>query len=182
MRAAVLVLFVLCGAVQAAELREVSMDKEDGVFRLRSVVWFDARQEPLYAVFLNYDLTEKFSSFVVESRNLGPDENGQRRFFIRNEGCVWFFCKSFERTGVVRHERHTYIRSTAYADQSDFETSVETWTFEAEGAGTRVVYTWQFRPTFWIPPLIGPYVLQHKLERDAIRALNRIEAIARGEF
>jgi len=181
MRAVVPVLLLLCGFAHAVELREVNMDKEDGVFMLRSVVWFDAHPAPLYAVFINYDLAKQFSSFVAESRNLEPDENGRRRFYIRNEGCVWFFCKSFQRTGVVEHTFHTYIRSTADAEQSDFESSVETWTFEAEGEGTRVVYTWQLQPKFWVPPLIGPYVLRRKLERDSLRALNRIEALARGE-
>ena len=182
MPAVLMVLILLGGAAQAADLREVSMDKQDGVYSLRSVVWFGVRREPLFAVFLNYDLAEKFSSFVAESRNLEPNANGQRRFYIRNEGCVWFFCHSFERTGVIEHTPYRTIFSTADAAVSDFESSVESWTFSSEGDGTLVVYTFDFVPKFWIPPLIGPYVLQRKLEQDSIRALNRIEAIARGEF
>lgn len=175
-------LLLLCGLAQAAELRDIDMDREDGVFRLRSVVWFDAHQAPLYAVFINYDLTEEFTSFVAESRNLEPGADGRRRFYIRNQGCVWFFCKSFERTGVVDHKFSTFIRSTADAELSDFEDSVETWTFSADGDGTLVEYTWEFRTKFWVPPLIGPYVIRRKLERDGPYALNRIEALARGEL
>lgn len=176
-----LALLLLCGAADAAELRGVEIDKTDGMFMLRSAVWFDARQAPLYAVFLNYDLTEQFTRYVVESRNLPPGADGRRRFYIRNEGCVWFYCKSFERTGWVDEEPHTFIQSTADAAMSDFESSVESWTFTTEGRGTLVEYTWAFQPKFWIPPLIGPYILKRKLERDSTHALNRIEAIARGE-
>jgi hypothetical protein len=61
---------------------------------------------------------------------------------------------------------------------SDFHASLESWTFEPEGAGTVVVYTFEFEPKFWIPPLIGPYVLQNKLKKDSVRALRRIEALA----
>lgn len=179
MRASLLSVLLLCGAAQAADLREVVMDKEDGVYLLRSTVWFDAGQQSLFAVFLNYDLAEKYSGFVIESRNLDPSDDGRRRFYIRNQGCVWFFCKSFERTGVIEQQPFAKIVSTADATQSDFESSVETWTLEEEGDGTLVVYTFEFEPKFWIPPLIGPYVLQRKLERDSLQALTRIESIAR---
>lgn len=162
------------------ELRNVEVDRKDGRYFLTSEVWFDTDIESIYAVFLDYDLASKFSSFVVESRNLEPDENGQRRFYIRNYGCVWFYCKSFERIGHVEHEPYIFIRSTADAEVSDFYASLESWTFEAEGEGTVVEYSFEFEPKFWIPPLIGPYVLQRKLKSDSTRALDRIEALAQG--
>ena len=178
MRRFFLCLLLLCGGADAVELREVEVDRKDGRYFMASKVWFDADLGSLYAVFLDYDLSSKFSSFIVESRNLEPGENGQRRFYIRNEGCVWFFCKSFERTGYVEHEPHTVIRSTADAELSDFHASLESWTFKAEGEGTVVEYHFEFEPKFWIPPLIGPYVLQRKLENDSVNALRRIEALA----
>jgi hypothetical protein len=176
-----IVSLLLCVSAQAAELRDVVVDRQDGVYSLESEVWFDSDVASLYAVFLNYDLAQEFSGFVVESRNLDPDEDGQRRFYIRNHGCVWFVCRSFERTGVVEHEPHIYINSTADAESSDFHLSRETWTFAPEDEGTVVIYEFTFKPKFWLPPLIGPYVLQRKLENDAGRALNRIEALAQGK-
>lgn len=168
-----------CSALQAADLREVVMDRQGGVYLLRSTVWFDVSPESLYAIFLDYDLAEKYSSFVVESRNLEPGDDGRRRFYIRNQGCVLFFCQSFERIGAVEHEPFEQITATAIAAESDFESSVETWTLAEEGEGTLVVYTFEFEPKFWIPPLIGPYVLERKLEQDSLRALERIEALAK---
>jgi hypothetical protein len=180
MRSAFLYLLLLCATADAVELRNVEVDRAGGRYFMSSEVWFDADLESLYAVFLDYDLSSKFSSFIVESRNLAPDASGRRRFYIRNEGCVLFFCKSFERTGYVEHEQFVFIESIADAELSDFYASLESWTFAAAGAGTVVVYTFEFEPKFWIPPLIGPYVLQSKLKNDSIRALHRIEALAQG--
>lgn len=180
MRALFFVLLISTGA-QAAELRSVVVDRKDGVFSLVSEVWFDADTESLYEVFLNYDLAHQFSSFVVESRNLELDEQSRRQFFIRNEGCVWFVCRSFERIGHVEHVPYEYIRSTADPELSDFHSSFESWEFTPDGEGTFVIYKFQFKPKFWLPPLIGPYVLQRKLESESGRALNRIEAIAQGK-
>jgi hypothetical protein len=171
-------LLLLCGTLNAAELRSVEVDRVDGRYTLKSQVWFDTDIDSIYAVFLNYDLASQFTSFIVEARNLDPDENGRRRFYIRNQGCVWFYCRSFERAGHVEHEALTYIRSTAEPEQSDFKFSQEEWRFQTDGDGTLVAYDFEFEPKFWIPPLIGPYVLQRKLQRDSADAIYRIEAIA----
>ena len=171
-------LLLVTGSAHAAELRSVVVEREDGLYSLKSEVFFAAETEALYEVFLNYDLTQEFTRFVVESRNLEPDEQGRRRFYIRNEGCVWFVCRSFERTGHVEHVPHELIESTADAAVSDFHTSFESWQFTPVETGTIVIYKFQFEPKFWLPPVIGPYVLQRKLERDSAYALDRIEALA----
>lgn len=174
-------LLLLCGSLSAAELRSVEVDRVDGRYTLRSEVWFDTDIDSIYAVFLDYDLASQFTSFIVEARNLDPDADGQRRFYIRNKGCVWFYCRSFERAGRVEHEPLSYIRSTADPEDSDFRFSQEEWRFQADGNGTLVAYDFAFEPKFWIPPLIGPYVLQRKLKRDSAGAIHRIEAIANGQ-
>lgn len=178
MKTACTILLLFCGAVGAAELRNVEVDRIAGRYVLTSEVWFDTNLESIYAVFLDYDVRSRFSSFIVESHNLEPSADGQRRFYIRNHGCVWFYCQSFERSGHVEHEPLVFIRSTADPETSDFHTSLESWRFQTEGTGTLVAYDFEFDPKFWIPPLIGPYMLQKKLRNDSIRAIHRIEAIA----
>ena len=174
-------LMLVTGSAHAAELRSVVVEREGDLFMLESEVWFAAETAPLYEIFLDYDMTHQFTSFVVDSRNLGPDEQGRRQFFISNQGCVWFFCRSFERTGHVEYVPNEYIHSTADPELSDFHTSIETWEFTPEGSGTVVVYKFQFDPKFWLPPVIGPFVLQRKLELDSDHALSRIEALAQGK-
>ncbi|MDA0706589.1 MAG: SRPBCC family protein [Proteobacteria bacterium] len=175
-----LLMLLFAGVVGAAELRNVAVDHVDGRYKLTSEVWFDTDIESIFAVFLDYDLAAQFTSFIVEARNLEPDENGRRRFYIRNQGCAWFFCSTFERSGHVEHEARQFIRSTADPEVSDFEFGLEEWRFQSEGEGTLVAYDFEFEPKFWIPPLIGPYVLQLKLQRDSAGAIHRIEAIAQG--
>jgi hypothetical protein len=177
---ACLLLILISSVAGAAELRSIEVNRVDRHYVLTSEVWFDTDIQSIYAVFLNYDLTSRFSSFIVESRNLGPNDAGQPRFYIRNHGCVWFFCSSFERSGYVEHEPFVFIRSIADAEISDFHSSLESWRFQSDGGGTLVFYEFDFEPKFWIPPLVGSYMLRHKLQNDSARALDRIEAIAQG--
>lgn len=176
--ATLLLIGLAVSSATASELREVNVDREDGVFVMRSVVWFDADIDAVYNVFLDWDLGEQFSSIVVESRNTGSGKDGDRGFYVRNRGCVMFFCKSVERVGSVEHEPRKFIKATADPEQSDFHIADESWEFEAEAQGTRITYELEMRPKFWVPPVIGPYVIKRKLADDGLEAMDRIEALA----
>ncbi len=165
-------------AADAADLREIEVERADGIYKLQSVVWFDAGIDTVYDVFLDWDLSEQFSSVVVEARNLGSDAGGDRGFYTRNRACVLFYCKSVERIGRVEHEPAIYIKAITDPERSDFHLSNETWEFVEEGDGTLIRYQLEMRPKFWIPPVIGPYVLKKKMREDGADALDRIEAIA----
>ena len=165
-------------AANAADLREIEVERADGIYMLQSVVWFDADIETVYRVFLDWDLSEQFSSVVVEARNLGSDATGDRGFYTRNRACVLFYCKSVERFGRVEYEPAVFIKAITDPERSDFHLSNETWEFTEEDDGTLIRYQLEMRPKFWIPPLIGPYVIKKKMRDDGVNALDRIEAIA----
>ena len=178
MRRAIATLLMLPLGTGAATLRDVEVDRVDGVYTLRSEVWFDASVEQTYAVFRNWDLSPKFSSVVVEARNIEPDETGRPGFYSRNRACVWFYCKSFEREGWVDAQPNEFIEATADPERSDFELSVERWEFTSEESGTLVKYRLEMRPKFFIPPLIGPALVKRKLKKGSGDAIDRIERLA----
>jgi len=79
----------------------IEVDHEQGIYTMNSEVWFDATVEQVYEVFRYWDNSTKFSSAIVESRDVEPDAEGRPQFYVRNRGCVLFFCTSFERRGYV---------------------------------------------------------------------------------
>jgi hypothetical protein len=179
MRRVILLSLLISLSAAAAEIRSVEVDSIDGRYTMHSEVWLDADVEAVYSVFLDYDLSVQFSSAIVESRNIEPDESGRRRFYIRNRGCVLKFCASFERYGFVEHDPHRIIRATIDPETSDFHVSNETWAFRREGAGTVVNYAIEFEPKFWVPPVVGPYILKRKLESHGGGVVDPPELLAR---
>lgn len=179
MRTLLLVLSALPAFSSAATLREVSVDHVDGAYVMRSEVWFDVGIEKIFGVFLDWDLSSKFSSAIVESRNIEPGTDGRPGYYILNRGCIWFFCKSFERYGYVEHQPFRFIKASVDPEKSDFEVSDESWEFREEADGTVVTYAFRMKPKFFIPPLIGPAIMKNKLRNSGINAIERIEALAR---
>jgi len=162
----------------AAEMRSVNVEFEDDHYVMHAEIWFDADQETVFGVFLDWDLAVDFSSVIVESKNVGPDEQGGMGFYIHNRGCILFFCKSARRNGSVTSEAFTIIRAIADPETSDFDVSEETWTFSTVDDGTMVRYELRMKPGFWVPPLVGPYFIKKKLREDGAEAFDRIEKIA----
>ena len=163
-----------------ADLQQVSVDRVDGRYLLRSETLMAATQEELYAVLTNYDLFMKFTSAFTESRNVEPDEQGRPRFYNRMEGCVLLFCVSFERHGHLVLSPKSKIEAIVDPEKSDFKYSVESWELREQEGNTLLVYEFEVEPDFWIPPLIGPLYIRRALRAGAIDAVDRIEAIAQG--
>lgn len=175
-----LLLLAVLAAVpgNAATLRSVTVDRVDGVYVMRSEVWFDVSIDKIFGLFLDWDQSTKFSSVIVESRDIEPDEQGRPRYYSRNRACIWFFCRSFERYGWVSYEPLRYIEATVDPEKSDFDLSDERWEFREEDNGTVVVYDLKMKPKFFIPPIIGPALMKRKLKSGGARAIDRIEAVA----
>ena len=168
----------LAAVAQPAELEEVSVERVDGLYSLRSVTRFDAEQDALFRVLTNFDLFKKFTSAIIESSNVAPDEQGRPQFFARMEGCVLLFCKVFDRNGYVETRSIDEIIAISDPERSDFKYSRERWELVPDGDGTIMIYEFDMEPAFWVPPVIGPYYIKKALKNSGSRAVNRIEVLA----
>ena len=173
-------LLLLAQSAGSADLRVVEVDRDDDRYSLRSEAWFEASPQELYRVLTDYDLFEQFSSTYVETRNAGRDDQGRPRFFTRMQGCVLLFCRSFVRHGYLLLVPHSEIVAIAEPEDSDFRYSKERWRLQREGRGTLLIYDFEMEPGFWVPPVIGPYVIQRSLRSGGSDAIDRIEALALG--
>lgn len=166
--------------VAAAELRSVLVDRDDGRYLLRSETLMDTTQKEIYDVLTDYELFTKFTSAIEESRNLEPDEHGRPQFYTRMEGCVLFFCITFERYGHLELTPHSLIQATVDPGKSDFKHSVESWELIEEEEGTLLIYEFEVEPDFWVPPVVGPFYIRRALKSGAVDAVQRIEDLAQG--
>ena len=181
-RVALALVLLMCSSLaQPAELRDILIERNDDYYRLNSKAWFDASPESLYDVLSNYDLFIKFTSAIAESRNVKPDEKGRPQFFSRMEGCVLVWCKSFVRNGYLVLSPVKEIVAITNPKTSDFKLSRESWKLIPENGGTLLVYEFHMIPDFWVPPVLGPFYIKRALNAGGVKAINRIEALARGE-
>ena len=162
-----------------ATIRKIEVEHDNGVYRLVSNAYIEAPREAIFEVLTDYDHFGRISSTYTDYGFLEPAADGTPIIYTTMEGCVLFFCVSMRRVERMEVDAPRLIRTDTLPEQSDFKLSISEWTLEPEAGGTSMTYTLTMEPDFWVPPLIGPWVLKQRLERGGAGAVNRIERLAR---
>ncbi|HZD53973.1 MAG TPA: SRPBCC family protein, partial [Woeseiaceae bacterium] len=135
----------------------------------------------LYRVLTDFDLYERISSAFVEAYDVPPDDEGRPRFYTRMEGCMLVFCRSLVLYGYLLLTPKSEIVAVSQPGKSDFKYCRERWRFEQDDDGTLLYYDFEMEPDFWVPPVIGPWIIKRTLQDDGMDAIGRIEALALGK-
>ena len=165
--------------VLSATIRTIEVTHDHGVYRLVSDAYIDAPREAIFEVLTDYERFGRISSTNNDYGCMEPAADGVPIIYTTMEGCVLFFCVSMRRVERLETNVPGFIRTDTLPEQSDFKSSVSEWTLTSEAGGTNMTYSLMMEPDFWIPPLIGPWVLKQRLERGGNGAVNRIERLAR---
>jgi hypothetical protein len=169
-------------ALWAATIDSIDVSRKKGRYSLVAGAHLDATPESIYAVLTDYDDNRfgRISSVYKESRYLEPANDGTPIVFTRMEGCLLSYCMTLNRTERLETVEPHYIKSYAIPEESDFKYSTSEWQLEPDGVGgTNMSYKLEMEPDFRVPPVIGPWYLKRTLSKGGIRAVSRIERLAR---
>ena len=166
----------------AATIETLDVTRKQARYALAANAHLDATPESIYAVLTDYDDNAfgRISSVYKESRYLDPAPDGTPIVFTRMEGCVLFYCMTLRRTERLETVEPRLIKSVTLPEQSNFKYSISEWVLEPDGVGgTNMVYKLEMEPDFRVPPVIGPWYLKRTLSQGGVRAVMRIERLAR---
>jgi len=176
-RAAVLLASLGAGSAAAAQLDSVTVSKGEAGLRLEFDAVIDAPEHRVFDVLSDYARFARMNPAIVSmSVAPAPDGRGAR---VRSvlKSCVWFFCKTVVTVEDVTEPDGRTIVSRIVPGQGDFESGSSLWRLTAEGARTRLHYEATRVASFWIPPLIGPWMIKRTLREQlefSLRALERL--------
>jgi hypothetical protein len=165
-------------AVRAADIVRLDVAREAERYRLHMVAELSAPRDTVFALLSDYDGLTRLSSRVEASRVLPPAADGTTRIYTRLRGCVLFFCRSVDRLESVYEAPPDWIETHVVPESSDFRYGLTRWELTATHQGTRVELESTVEPAFWIPPLIGPPMIERRLTRDGAELLRRLESLA----
>jgi hypothetical protein len=165
----------------AATIDELDVTRQRGRYSLEANARLDATPESIYAVLTDFDdnAYSRISRAYKESRYLEPAPDGTPVVYTRLEGCALWHCMSLERTERLETEAPYWIKSTVLPEGSNFKHSTSEWVLEPDGNGTLMNYKLEMEPDFFVPPVIGPWYLKRTLSQGGLRAVTRIERLAR---
>ena len=144
-------------------------------------------REPPWAVFAalqDYTALPHYNPDIRRVRIEPAGRPGRLRVATTVHACVLFLCKTLRQTAVMTVTAAVdggVIRAVIVPGQGDFHSGQARWRVShcptgRDPACLHVRMT--LRPAFWVPPLIGAWLLRRKLTEEARRSIGGIEQLA----
>lgn len=178
----IIIFFILCALpVQAEENYGVKIERKGESYNLEITAHIFANPQRVVQLISDYLNLNKINDAILMSEILQSDENGQRVKLI-TEACVFFFCKTFTHVQDVI-DNDGIIFATIIPQLSDFKEGWAKWTVTQEPNGYAKLHVeTHLTPSFWVPPIIGPYLIKKKLSSETIDTIKRLETLAAYQF
>lgn len=159
----------------AATVESVAVDRVGGRYHVDMVTRLQVSAAAAFAVMTDFSALPQVNPNVILSQ---PLPGGRLRTIV--ELCVLFFCKQVEQVQTVTREPPYRLIMHVIPALSDLTYGRAEWGFQALGPGScRLRFSAELEPAFWVPPLIGPWLIQNKLKAQARLTSAGIEAVAR---
>lgn len=175
---------LLAGQARAVEVRSIEVTRADTRYHVRMDVRLDVPATAAYAVFADLSLLPRINPAVRVARAL--DERvaaGLRRVYTDVRVCVSFFCRRLEQVQDMRFTSRGDggdVSAQVIPERSDLRYGRANWTLRDCAGRTCLGFDAELEPRFWVPPLIGPWLVQRKLREEAMQTSAGIERLARG--
>jgi len=151
---------------------------DDDRYKLTFEVVLNAERDKVWSIMTDYNRLTRVSKVIVESRILKKEDENRHRVGVTLHACVLIFCKTMKKVVDIQAWPQNDIIVIGDPVLSDFSYSVERWRVVAEGAKTRLYYSAEMVPDFFIPPLIGPWLMKSFLQKEIKATAIQVEALA----
>jgi hypothetical protein len=170
---------LLAQAAQAATILDADVTRDDGRYGVTFDVRVDAAARKVRALLTDFAHLDRLSNTITEDRVVAPGPGGGLRLHLTFHACVLMvFCRDIRKTTDVRTDHEGDILFTLVPAESDFGAGDETWHIEGDRRSTRLQYRASLVPTFFVPPLIGPWLVKRRIVDELETTVVRIETLA----
>lgn len=169
---------VLIGTVQAGEVLSVDVGESAGRYAVEVEVRFDAPAARLRALITDYAHLDRINEAIRRSEVLAVNGPLQHRVRTEAQVCVGPFCRRIVQIQDVEVLPGGDVLATLRPEGSDFRYGRAEWQFQPEADGTRMHFRSEIEPAFWVPPLIGPWLIKRALEAEALKSVASLERLA----
>ena len=172
-------LLLLHGAAVAGNILDSSVQHEAGVYRLSVSAVIDAPLATVYRVITDYDNLAAISPSIIASRSFATDDPRIHRVRSVIRVCILVFCKRVVQLQRVEQVDSRTIEAVMLPEGSDFRRGLARWQFTEEAGATVLVFSEELEPDFWVPPVIGPWLIESELVREVAETVEYIEQLDR---
>ncbi len=164
----------------AGEIIESSVSLDADIYSVDVLVRIEAPLEVVYNAITDYDHLTEINSSIEESYIVEKQGADRHRVYTRIKLCVLFFCKQIRQVQDIVENGNTQVKATLLPELSDFEAGSASWDLVVADDATFMQFNAAVDPSFWVPPLIGTWLFEREIVRQALETARYMEKQAGG--
>ena len=167
-------------ALSAGEILDSKVTHDGVVYRLSITARVDAPLAVVYQLITDFTNLSAINPSIEESQVLASEDARRQRVRSVIKVCILVFCKRVEQVQDVNLIDSRTLEATMVPGAGDFRGGLARWEFTPDGDGTVLHFTEVFEPDFWVPPVIGPWLIEKKLVNEVAETAMYIELTVAG--
>ncbi|MEN8207393.1 MAG: SRPBCC family protein [Pseudomonadota bacterium] len=162
----------------AGDILASSVKHDGDRYSLSVTARIDAPIDIVYQSITDFDNLAAINPAIEESQLLAIPSADTRLVRSVIKVCILVFCKRVEQVQDVTMKTGYVIEAVVLPERSDFRSGFARWLLTVSGTSTELLFTNTFEPDFWVPPVIGPWLIKRKLIREVAETAMYIEVKA----
>jgi hypothetical protein len=162
----------------AGKVYMASANHQSGVYLVEVDALVNVPEPRVRELLTDYNALGKVNPAIEVSEILKTREPGDYQVRTVTEACVWFYCKRVHQVQDVIEASDGSVTAVVIPELSDFRNGYARLNLWQEPEGTRVLIRSEVEPDFWIPPVIGPWLIKRKLRSEALETVDNLERLA----
>lgn len=162
---------------ETAEVQNLEVLRHHSGYTVSGQVWLQAPLEAVRAQLLNFNHMDRLHRCIQRSELQRRFPDGRCRVRVQIQFCIirfWFALQSIQ--DFTWNERT--IHAVMLPEKGDFAHGKIQWDLTPDNGGTQLRFKVELTPAFWVPPLIGPYLLKRILPEKAREIAQNLERLA----
>jgi hypothetical protein len=178
-------LLLLAASAQAAEVSGVQVARDGEGFLIDMHIAIRAPAPAVFRALQDYPAMARYNPDLRAVRVESTPAPDRVRLFMTFHTCVLVFCKTMHQEEIMTATAGAdggTLRAELLPYGGDFKRGRGLWTVKPCPAGrglTCLDISIELVPAFWVPPLIGPWVISRKMDEEAHRTGDGLEQTAR---
>tara|TARA_B100000700_G_scaffold149086_1_gene165897 strand:+ start:665 stop:1180 length:516 start_codon:yes stop_codon:yes gene_type:complete len=166
-------------ASSSAYLKKSSIEYRDKKFLYSFEAQINAHHERVLGKLHNFEQWDKLNDNISKSKVLETLPGKKIKRLLTLTQCIFTFCFNLKFVEVVAFSKDK-LEMNIIPGEGNFSAGQAIWETVPEGADkTLIRVSATLTPDFWIPPVIGPLVLERVFLKQISKTIKTIETLAR---
>lgn len=169
----------------AAQVVDVHVTRDGGRLLICMHITIDAPPPAVFRALQDYPAMKRYNPDLRSVRVQSTGVSGRVRLFTAVHTCVLIFCKTMHQAQMMTATASAdggVLEARLLPHGGDFKAGGGRWTVAPCPAAKSVTCLdarIELVPAFWVPPIIGPWVIRRKMVEEARHTSAGLQLVAR---